>query len=237
MSFLLDKTYRRPKLITFAIPSVESNLHIGEPEVVKLNKLLPKARKILQEHGVLGGTFVVECTTRLIWSDLAIEDQMWKHHAHVHMVALAPFMQRSELIEFSKSLLPLGLGRINYVAPSGHWKDAKAKVAAYISKYLVKEKRSSRTWGIMRSTKNYHSTMNSHQAVAVPNNATTNPTTSINGRGPSETAKAAPKVHARAVALNARESLTKSSASSESEPSDVDQINILTGSHLSGPSA
>lgn len=152
MSFLLDKTYRRPKLITFAIPSVESNLHIGEPEVVKLNKLLPKARKILQEHGVLGGTFVVECTTRLIWSDLAIEDQMWKHHAHVHMVALAPFMQRSKLIEFSKSLLPLGLGRINYVAPSGHWKDAKAKVAAYISKYLVKEKRSSRTWGIMRST-------------------------------------------------------------------------------------
>lgn len=151
-SFLLDKTYRRPKLITFANPSIESNSHIGESEVKLLNKRLPKARKILEEHGVLGGTFVVECTTRLIWTDLAKEEQMWKHHAHVHMVGVAPFMQREELKEFSKCLLPLGLGRINYVAPSGHWKDAKAKVAAYISKYLVKENRSSRTWGIMRST-------------------------------------------------------------------------------------
>jgi len=151
LSFMLDKTYSRPKLITFALPSIESIDSDGESEVKLLNKLLPKARKELQEHGVLGGTFVVECTTRLIWSDLAIEPQRWKHHAHVHMVGIAPFMQRKKLIEFSKCLLPLGLGRINYVAPKGKWRDAKQKVAAYISKYLVKDNRSSRTWGIMRN--------------------------------------------------------------------------------------
>ncbi len=148
---MLDKTYSRPKLITFALPSIESLHHDGESEVKLLNKKLPGARKLLTQHGVLGGTFVVECTTRLIWSDLAIEPQRWKHHAHVHMVGIAPFMQRKKLIEFSKCLLPLGLGRINYVAPKGKWRDAKQKVAAYISKYLVKDNRSSRTWGIMRS--------------------------------------------------------------------------------------
>lgn len=150
LSFALDKKYSRPKLITFALPSIESLSHNGESEIAKLNKQLPKARKVLEEYGVLGGTFVLECTTRLIWTDLTKSEQMWKHHAHVHMVGIAPFMQRADLKKFSECLLPLGLGRINYVAPSGKWRDAKAKVAAYISKYLVKDNRSSRTWGIMR---------------------------------------------------------------------------------------
>ena len=56
-------------------------------------------------------------------------------------------------------LMPLGLGRINYKAPKGKWIEypgcrfyltAEKQVAKYISKYLVKDQRSSRTFGILR---------------------------------------------------------------------------------------
>lgn len=145
-----DKKYKRPKLITFALPSVQTEQATNEIELKKLNKLMPKAIEKLKSNGVLGGTFVVECTTRLIWSDLVVEKQQWKHHAHIHMVAIAPYIHKTKLKKFCEMLLPLGLGRINYVAPRGYWKDAMSKVASYISKYLIKDKRSSRTWGILR---------------------------------------------------------------------------------------
>ena len=153
-------TFRMPKLITFALPSIETIESDGEPEVKKLEKLLPKAREKLTSHGILGGTYVIECTTRLIWSDLAMEPQMWKHHAHVHMVAVAPYMNgKKKLKEFCACLLDLGLGRINYKAPKGKWVEfpgvrfyltAEKQVAKYIGKYLVKDQRSSRTFGILR---------------------------------------------------------------------------------------
>ena len=148
-----------PKLITFALPSVETIKSEAEDEIKKLEKLLPKARSLLTENGVLGGTYVIECTTRLIWSDLAVEPQRWKHHAHVHMVAVAPGIHRSKLKDFCEMLIPLGLGRINYKAPKGKWIEypgvrfyltAEKQVAKYISKYLVKDQRSSRTFGILR---------------------------------------------------------------------------------------
>jgi len=151
--------FRMPKLITFALPSVETIESDGEVEVQKLEKLLPATREKLIEHGVLGGTYVIECTTRLIWSDLAVEKQKWKHHAHVHMVAVAPVMPRDKLKEFCSVLMPLGLGRINYKSPRGKWIEfpgvrfyltAEKQVAKYIGKYLVKDKRSSRTFGILR---------------------------------------------------------------------------------------
>ena len=41
----------------------------------------------------------------------------------------------NNLKEFCETLLPLGLGRINYVAPRGV--GSKNKVASYISKYLT----------------------------------------------------------------------------------------------------
>lgn len=145
-----ERKYARPKLLTFALPSVQTELATNKIELKKLNKLMPKAIEKLKSNGILGGTFVVECTTRLIWSDLVVEKQQWKHHAHVHMVGIAPYVHKTKLASFCEMLLPLGLGRINYVAPGGKWKDAKAKVASYISKYLVKDKRSSRTWGILR---------------------------------------------------------------------------------------
>jgi len=150
-----------PKLITFALPSVETIESEAEDEIKKLEKLLPNARDLLTKNGVLGGTYVIECTTRLIWSDLAVEPQRWKHHAHVHMVAVAPGIHRSKLKDFCEMLIPLGLGRINYKAPKGKWVEypgvrfyltAEKQVAKYISKYLVKDQRSSRTFGILRGT-------------------------------------------------------------------------------------
>ena len=111
--------------------------------------------------GIIGGTYVLECTTRLIWSDLAVEKQMWKHHAHVHMVGIGPAVRREKLSEFCTLLMPLGLGRINYKAPRGKWCEfgkvrfyltAEKQVAKYIGKYLVKDNRSSRTFGIMRGS-------------------------------------------------------------------------------------
>lgn len=143
------QVYRRPKLITFALPSVPVDESTADQEIQRLNKLLPRARQSLLENGVRGGTYVVECTTREV-----IDDQtgkmMFKHHAHVHMVAVAPFIHRDRLADFCTQLMPIGLGRINYVAPSGRRRDAIASVASYISKYLTKEGRTSRTFGIAR---------------------------------------------------------------------------------------
>lgn len=139
--------YSRPKLITFALPSMVTFESDPETELKKLNDLLPKARTVLFEHGVLGGTYVPECTTR---SYEVMGVKSYKHHAHVHMVALSPFIPRKELKVWCEQLLTIGLGRINYEAPKGNWRDAKKRVASYISKYLVKDGRSSRTWGIMR---------------------------------------------------------------------------------------
>ena len=157
-------TFRLPKLITFALPSIETINPDTEIEVAKLEKLLPAARDLLMQKGILGGTYVIECTTRPIWCDLTMEEPKWKHHAHVHMVAIAPIIKRDDLADFCKMLMPLGLGRINYKAPRGKWVEypgvrfyltAEKQVAKYISKYLVKDTRSSRTFGIMRGASQY----------------------------------------------------------------------------------
>lgn len=139
--------YRRPKLITFALPSTWTFDESAEGDVKKLDKMLPKARQVLLDNRVKGGSYVLESTTR---SYEVFGTTVYKHHAHVHMVAVAPFIHRSKLKEFCESLMPLGLGRINYKAPSGKYKDAVRQVAGYISKYLVKDKRQARSFGIMR---------------------------------------------------------------------------------------
>jgi hypothetical protein len=142
--------YKRPKLITFALPSVWTFEDDPNIEVAKLNKLLPRARSTLQKNNVKGGSYVLECTTR---SYEIHGTTIYKHHAHVHMVAVAPYVHRTKLKAFCEQLMPLGLGRINYVAPSGQYRDAVAQVAGYISKYLVKDKRQARSFGIMRGAK------------------------------------------------------------------------------------
>lgn len=144
---LEDKRYSRPKLITFALPSIVTFDSSPEEELRKLKSLLPAARKILMDRGILGGVYVPEVTTR---SSVFMGTRCYKHHAHIHMVALAPWMPPKNLKRFSECLLPLGLGRINYVAPSGHWKSAKQKVASYISKYLCKDGRRTSSFGIYR---------------------------------------------------------------------------------------
>lgn len=143
---------RYPKLITFALPHAEyhddNNIEDRERLVRTLNKKLAKARIILQKNGVLGGTYVLECTTKFVIADyqgnLVFQ---WRHHPHVHMVAISPFIHHTKLKVWCEQLMEIGLGRINYEAPKG-----RKTVAKYISKYLIKDKRSSRTFGVMRAS-------------------------------------------------------------------------------------
>jgi hypothetical protein len=141
-----DAKLLRPKLITFALPSIWTFDDSGENQILELKSKLSAARRILNEHGVLGGSYVVECTTRSIDD---IGGVVYKHHAHIHMVAIAPYIHRSKLKSFCEILLPLGLGRINYEAPRGV--GSRKKVARYISKYLTKDNRSCASFGIMRA--------------------------------------------------------------------------------------
>ena len=142
-------SYNYPKLITFAL--LNDYYQTDEPWIVRkrltkeMNKKLPKALKRLQKAGTLGGTFVLECSTKLIWSDLATEPQMWRHHPHVHMVAVSNFVHWKRLPKYCEMLMDLGLGRINLeAAKKSH------SVAAYIGKYLAKDGFRARTFGIMR---------------------------------------------------------------------------------------
>ena len=144
-----DWKYRRPKLITFALPSLWTFDPDGVDELKQLRDRLPGARKVLLEAGVLGGVYIPEMTTRC-YEDIG--GKVYKHHAHIHMVAVAPFIHSSKLSEFCEILLPLGLGRINYVAPRGA--GSKNKVASYISKYLTKDGRVCASFGIMRTKSN-----------------------------------------------------------------------------------
>ena len=143
-----DKKYMRPKLITFALPSIWTFDSNPESEVEKLRRLLGKARDRLKQNGVLGGSYVLECTTRCIDDIGAV---VYKHHAHVHMVAVAPYIHPTKLKSFCEILLDLNLGRINYEAPRGV--GSRKKVARYISKYLTKDNRSCASFGIMRQSK------------------------------------------------------------------------------------
>lgn len=144
-----DATYNYPKLITFALmheyysyqdPSEDRSVLIKQ-----LNDVLPKAWRKLLSAGTLGGTFVLECSTKLIWSDLAVEPQMWRHHPHVHCVAVSNFVHHTKLKEYCKQLEHLGLGLINLKAAK-----SSNTVADYIGKYLAKDNFRARTFGIMR---------------------------------------------------------------------------------------
>lgn len=160
-----SSTYRYPKLLTFALPSVRTNNYAARHDQLRLlNSRLPRAREVLRNRGIRGGVYVLECTSRLVplyaranaaneGMSLVDTEQpvlQWKHHAHVHMVAIGPYMKRERFIAFCECLVPLGLGRINYKAMSTE-RAARRKVANYISKYLVKEGLTSRTWGVMRN--------------------------------------------------------------------------------------
>ena len=139
-------TYNYPKLLTFALPVQPSEeFEERNVQIKLLEEKLPKARKLLMKNGTLGGTFAIECTSRLANLDVYPEAFMhWKHHAHVHAVCVSNFVHHSKLKDYCEQLIPLGLGRINLKAPRSY-----DKVAAYISKYLSKENQRHRTFGIM----------------------------------------------------------------------------------------
>ena len=138
-----------PKLLTFALPSQwfswDGSLTSREDEIRALGKLLPKARAILQENGVEGGSYVLECTYKWVPDLDNFVRPQYKYHAHVHMVVVAPYIHYSKLSEWCTQLMPIGLGRINYEAVRN-----RRRTAVYVSKYLVKDKVQCRTFGIMR---------------------------------------------------------------------------------------
>jgi hypothetical protein len=160
-----DKKYSRPKLLTFAYPVQTSPSYqdrFGLIDEMKL--LLPKALKILDKHGVIGGTYVIECTSRLANLDVYTEGFMqWKHHPHVHMVGVAPFIHPTKLDEWCQMLMPIGLGRIKYDAvkvkyinDEGHAEidySGRKKVSDYLIKYLVKNKTITRSFGVARKAR------------------------------------------------------------------------------------
>jgi len=69
----------------------------------------------------------------------------FKHHAHVHMVAISPYVFRNDLKSYCEQLLPFGLGRINLKAPKVY-----KSVSNYVSKYLSKDNQRFRRFGIIR---------------------------------------------------------------------------------------
>ena len=93
-----DWKYKRPKLITFALPSLWTFDPDGMDQLKQLKKSLANARKILIKNGVLGGCYVPEMTTRRVDD---IGKTVFKHHAHIHMVAIAPFVSKDKLKELS----------------------------------------------------------------------------------------------------------------------------------------
>ena len=109
---------------------------------------MPKARKKLMRNGVLGGTFVFECNSRLQPLDEGQPLFTWRHHPHVHMVAIAPFIHHKKLARFCEQLMPIGLGRINYKAPRAY-----GTTSNYVAKYLSKQGLNVRSFGIVRNYK------------------------------------------------------------------------------------
>jgi len=161
-------TYSRPKLITFALPSETSNSYTDRyAQIALLNSRLPRAREVLKTFNVRGGIYVLECTSRLLpldgygqadpYLDRPGHLYEWKHHAHVHMVAVAPYMKRDKFQQFCNCLVDMGLGRLNVEPLSSKdysWRQARDKVANYISKYLNKDRGRCRTFGEMRRIRN-----------------------------------------------------------------------------------
>ena len=147
------KIFKHPKLVTFAIPSeyftwenTSDQRTSRESEIARLNSKLPRARKKLMENGIKGGTYVVECTEKIIYDFDNFTHPQYKFHAHVHMVCIGKFVNKKILSEWCAQLVEMGLGRINYEAVK-----SKRRLVEYVSKYLVKDKQVSRTFGIMRT--------------------------------------------------------------------------------------
>jgi len=103
----------------------------------------------------LGASYVIECTTRLLpFPDHPL--MSFKHHPHVHMVAVAPYIHPTKLDKWCQQLMGIGLGRIDYEAIRVKNNDGeinysgRKRVSDYIVKYLTKTNRITRTFGVVR---------------------------------------------------------------------------------------
>ena len=146
-----NRAFNYPKLITFSLLTDEyySPTYSLRYELLdQLSRIMPKARKILMRNGILGGTFVFECNSRLQPLDEGQPLFTWRHHPHVHMVAIAPHVHYTKLKKFCEILMPIGLGRINYKAPRSY-----GVTSRYIAKYLSKQHLNVRSFGIVRGYK------------------------------------------------------------------------------------
>lgn len=149
--------YKRPKILTFGLPSSPTERSDSSVELKALKKKMPEAIKILRHHGIKGGIYVTECTTRLV--PLEEGFMHFKHHAHIHMVCVAPFKKKNQLSQLNNCLMPIGLGYVYFEAVrEKKTKDAKKHVAGYIAKYLSKEGHRKTRFGCIKGlTRNNHS--------------------------------------------------------------------------------
>ncbi len=146
--------YEYPKLITFNLDSGASENAHPETEMKLLKKKMRQAKVILKDKlGVLGGTYVLESTSKIYGirnGEDWVKDQAFmafSHHAHCHMVGVAPYINADKLPMTEHILEEIGLGTINYKCVT-----KRKEVSSYITKYLTKGKTRSVTWGIMRKT-------------------------------------------------------------------------------------
>ncbi len=148
---IVKPTYHYPKLITFSLLTDEyySNSWYKRDQLLQeLGNKLPGAIKTLMKNGMLGCTLVMECNSRLQPMDEGQPLWTWRHHPHVHAVAISPFIHHTKLKKWCEQLMPMGLGRINYKAPKHY-----GSTARYVAKYLSKQSLNVRTFGILRGYK------------------------------------------------------------------------------------
>ncbi len=147
--------YKYLKMITFALPSVETTRSSWEPEMDLLKSKMPKAIKILQSNGIIQGTWVPEVTSRELYCELEWPQRtFYKHHAHVHAICIAPKVPSEHLEQFSKQLEPLGLGKINYQGIESKMKlNEQDTVIEYVTKYLTKDGLRRHSFGFTRNKK------------------------------------------------------------------------------------
>ncbi len=146
--------YKYLKLITFALPSVETTQSSWEPEMKRLLSKMPKAIKILQSNGIMQGTWVPEVTSRESYCELEWPRRtFYKHHAHVHAICIAPKVPKEHLDEFGNQLVPLGLGEFNYQGIDTKDTVSNDKIIDYVTKYLTKDGLRRHSFGFKRMPK------------------------------------------------------------------------------------
>lgn len=144
----------RPKLITFAYLSSWTTDPNPESEMIKFKKQFKKAKQILKKYRVRGGytAFEYKTRTRCRW-DMSKKMEYY-HHPHVHMAAVAPFIDQEDLAKIDSELREINLGRIDIKSsdPSETWgyteEEREKHLANYLAKYMIKQATRCDPWGI-----------------------------------------------------------------------------------------